>query len=182
MTARIYLTHDGKTQCIRQWALETGFNQQTLRTRHKAGLSDEKILTMPIRHGVRVAEKRERRKPYQWRTHKTRARELAFARTLATYNDEPKPRDVWDLPMEHDPWGQAACDVAIEGNLFTLNEAGHLMGVSRERIRQIEEGALRKLKRALNLSGDSRDVIELLLRAIETERGERARGDEEGET
>jgi RNA polymerase primary sigma factor len=34
----------------------------------------------------------------------------------------------------------------IEGKVYTLEELGQLFGVTRERIRQIEEKALRKLR------------------------------------
>lgn len=52
----------------------------------------------------------------------------------------------WEkLAWDDDPWAQYAVESHPEGML--LEEIGELMGLTRERVRQIEEAALRKLKR-----------------------------------
>ncbi|MBI4236778.1 MAG: RNA polymerase sigma factor RpoD, partial [Chloroflexi bacterium] len=33
-----------------------------------------------------------------------------------------------------------------DGKEYTLNEVGHIMGITRERVRQIQTGALRRLR------------------------------------
>lgn len=49
--------------------------------------------------------------------------------------------------LSHSEKASCALDVADEGGL-TLEEVGELMGVTRERIRQIEEIALRKVRKS----------------------------------
>ncbi|MCD8396096.1 MAG: hypothetical protein LUD12_02725 [Lachnospiraceae bacterium] len=43
-----YLTLDGKTKPLNDWAKELGFKPITLRRRLKSGWSDEAILTTPV--------------------------------------------------------------------------------------------------------------------------------------
>lgn len=46
-----YITHNGKTQTLSQWARETGINKRTLSYRiDKLNWSVEKALTTPVRH------------------------------------------------------------------------------------------------------------------------------------
>lgn len=47
---------------------------------------------------------------------------------------------------------------AEEGRQYTLEEIGRVMGVTRERIRQIEETALRKMWRALDSMGRRENI------------------------
>lgn len=46
--SNILLTFNGKTQCLADWAKETGIQHETLRGRYKSGWSVEDILTTPI--------------------------------------------------------------------------------------------------------------------------------------
>lgn len=41
---KVLLTHNGKTQCLKDWALELGLNPATLTVRRKKGLPVEQIL------------------------------------------------------------------------------------------------------------------------------------------
>ena len=43
------LTHDGKTQCLTDWAAETGLNRGSLESRLNSGWSIERALTTPAR-------------------------------------------------------------------------------------------------------------------------------------
>ena len=67
-------------------------------------------------------------------------------------------RELWpganDLPWEADGVAQGLLE---QYGPFTLEEVGVFLGVSRERIRQIEEIALRKLKGALEDEGFTRE-------------------------
>jgi hypothetical protein len=47
------LTFNGKTQCLTDWAAETGISIDGLRARLKAGLSVEEALTRPVGRWVR---------------------------------------------------------------------------------------------------------------------------------
>jgi hypothetical protein len=66
-------------------------------------------------------------------------------------------KDVWDL------FPSCALDVADGGYVRTLDEIGGYLNVTRERVRQIEATALRKLRQALYLGHDPRlkDVLVL---------------------
>jgi hypothetical protein len=46
---RVFLTHDGRTQALFEWARETGIQVRTLWHRVNAGWSDKEVLTTPIR-------------------------------------------------------------------------------------------------------------------------------------
>jgi hypothetical protein len=53
---------------------------------------------------------------------------------------------TWEcLPWQDAPWAQAFVDVHPDG--ATLELVGEVLGITRERVRQIEEVALRKLRR-----------------------------------
>ena len=45
------LTLGGKTQCLSAWEEELGISSTTIRSRIKAGMTDEEALTTPIRRG-----------------------------------------------------------------------------------------------------------------------------------
>jgi hypothetical protein len=47
--ANVWLTHDGRTMTVRQWATELGINYQTLGNRVRNGWTAEEALTTPIR-------------------------------------------------------------------------------------------------------------------------------------
>lgn len=42
------ITHDGKTQCLSEWAEETGINRETISSRIKRGLSIKESLTTMV--------------------------------------------------------------------------------------------------------------------------------------
>jgi hypothetical protein len=45
----IFLTYDGRTMCMTDWAREKGWSVSPIRRRKKLGWSDERILTTPLR-------------------------------------------------------------------------------------------------------------------------------------
>jgi len=61
------------------------------------------------------------------------------------YMDVFKVKDRYDGPEEMPAGGSCALDLADLGGM-TLEEVGAHLNVSRERIRQIEENALRKMR------------------------------------
>jgi hypothetical protein len=52
----------------------------------------------------------------------------------------------WNIVEAQHPQATCVLDIADQGGI-TLEELGQMMGLTRERIRQIEEGALGKLKK-----------------------------------
>lgn len=69
----------------------------------------------------------------------------------------------WDLPWERDPHARGVVRRNPDG--MTLQEVGDLWGVSRERIRQIEDGALRKLEFRARIGALPREwIVELFER------------------
>ena len=89
---------------------------------------------------------------------------------LAGGSNEPRPCGwitcKWYLPrMEWDAKITCALDVADLGG-STLEEVGAAMGITRERVRQIEERTLRKLKvtdRTFVSRGSLRDLSEVVV-------------------
>lgn len=57
----------------------------------------------------------------------------------------PKSWSWSSLPWERDPWAQGWVDAHAHG--ATLEEVGRALGLTRERVRQVEEVAFRKLRR-----------------------------------
>lgn len=53
---RVMITHDGKTQCIADWARDIGIKENTLRVRLKKGWSVEKALLGSVRNTHRYIE------------------------------------------------------------------------------------------------------------------------------
>lgn len=99
---------------------------------------------------------------HRWRTAKFRVRVLQYAneRTGGGF------MSVDRAPLAYDPWCQAAIADAYECGGYSLERTGEILGgITRERVRQIEEGAFRKIKRAIGKFG--RDEILTLLRGIE---------------
>ena len=87
--------------------------------------------------------------------------EIALAVPLATQVDltaqagEPHAWN-WDvLPFDDDPWAQAFVRAHPSG--ATLEEVGRALGLVRERVRQIEETALRKIRRAEGADDEPED-------------------------
>lgn len=52
----------------------------------------------------------------------------------------------WHLPLDQDPHGRAAIQIAEDLGGMTLDMVGALMGITRERVRQIEASAIRKVR------------------------------------
>lgn len=75
---------------------------------------------------------------------------------------------AYDAPWALDDVAQA---VVAEIGPMTLAEVGECLGVSRERVRQVEESALRKLAATLEADGAAAEAIDLL-RAWAAERGD----------
>lgn len=61
-TSRVVrLTHAGKTQCLADWATETGIGRMTIRKRLRSGWGVAASLTRPVRDWAEIeAKKRER--------------------------------------------------------------------------------------------------------------------------
>lgn len=53
----VLLTHNGKTQCVADWAVELGFNTSSLHDRRRLGWTVEEILTVP--KNTRIADWRK---------------------------------------------------------------------------------------------------------------------------
>lgn len=155
MTKARRLTHpDGRTKTPHQWAAELRISPRTLYSRIADGWDAARILTTPPRTyaGIRSARAHE----WQVDPHQTLIRELAKCAsergTLSHRLRRPPLRDMWDVPLERDPWAQAAIDVAAEDGGMTLDEIGVLMGgICRERVNQIVRVACKKLLAAKEL-------------------------------
>lgn len=168
------LTIRGVTKSIPEWAEESGVPAWKVYKRSRQGV-DPELCISPIRSLESL-----QRKPYRWRTEKQRRQWFRAARMVAEYMDRTPPRDVWDMPLEDDPWAQAAIDVACEEGHLTLDDIGKLMGVSRERVRQVAEIALRKLCRIEETAGRRNAIVDAL-RELDAERSCKVDPDEGGE-
>ena len=160
MSARKSLTHDGRTQSIGDWSCELGIPVKRLYDRIRQGWSVDRVMVAEQMRGEKAWHGRL---GYAWDLPNERRDALADERKVARYSGNREPKNVWDLPLEDDPWAQAAIEVATEEGGFTLDEIGHLMGgLSRERVRQVEEQALRKADRIARLRGHRGGIVELL--------------------
>lgn len=169
MTSRVTITLNGRAQSPEEWADELGLRVQTIYNRRYKGLSDEECLA-PVRmpgRGVRRPDS-----AYRWRTQWLRDKALADAQDTARARGKTAPKDVWDLPMSRDPWALGAIDAAEGDGRFTLNEIGHLMGLSRERVRHFETSAIRKIRAACGRDCTDAEIV-AMLREVEIERAAR---------
>ena len=148
------LTVNGESLTIAQWATRATVRESNIRKRMRAGLPPEECI-LPVRDS-------RRRTPYRWRTESIRRRVAHEARHVAFLSGRKPPLDAWDLPLEEDPWGQAAIESAATDGPLTLDEVGILLGVSRERVRQIEEIALRKLRRIEETGMRASGIVDML--------------------
>ncbi len=168
----VTMTFHGRTMTLIDWARTVGISVASLRTRRALHWSDDECLGTPIR-SVSSAKRgmpKTRRAPYRWVCQAERDATLRAERAGARRLGAKPPREMWDVPIELDPWGKAAIDVATEDGGLTLREVGELMGVSRERIRQIESVAMAKVRAWCRENGTD---VAGLLGEIDALRGER---------
>lgn len=160
MKTSIYLTHpDGRVMPVREWAETLGVQEKRLRARIRQGWPDADVLTRAMRQGKWMGRTREPAVKPPEELAGALKRERAAARALG----RKVPREMWDVPIERDLWAQCLAEVAREMGGFTLDEIGHLMGgLSRERVRQVEEQAMRKADRIARLRGHRGGIVELL--------------------
>lgn len=52
-----YITYEGKTMIIADWAREIGTSRQTIRSRIEAGWTDEQIVKTPVDYSNRISKK-----------------------------------------------------------------------------------------------------------------------------
>jgi len=172
----VYITHGGVRMRMVDWARHLGIPKETMIDRVRRGVIDERLLSrssMRERHEIVDANGRSQTLT-EW------AREFGvypsvLCRRIQRHGvDKALSADAFpvkcitkregtswwpelDHPWEDDPRAQYV--VAHHPDGITLDEVGLLLGVTRERVRQIEESALRKLK---NQHG-SREVVAFLL-------------------
>lgn len=139
--------YDGQSLTIRELGDTYGVPVKTVQSRMSQGWDVVRAMETPLYLTNRGG--------HQWRTRGLRAAALAHERSLPRGDAEPKPRTVEDVPLERDPWSQAAIDVAAEDGGFTLDEVGDIQGgVSLERIRQVQESAFRKIRSRASLGDE----------------------------
>jgi hypothetical protein len=137
------ITWNGKTQNAKAWAAEIG------------GIRPQKLLNRVLRvESGEVDYDLDRAmnpKPLQrgW-TPITRKRHPIRVEMAAAIN----------VPYWADDWVWYVTHVHPDG--LTLDQVGEFYGLTRERIRQIENGAMRKVRKAAELKGKSVDLRELL--------------------
>jgi hypothetical protein len=143
------VTHDGRTQSVKAWAAEVGRSPQVMATRIKRWedgvyTEDQTFGKAALPCGGDYRKRAERRKPVN--------AEMAA---------------MIDVPYADDPYAQKVVNANL-GEGLSLDEIGQLYGMSRERVRQIENGAMRKIARRMR--GDEAAKIVSMLRAIEADR------------
>jgi len=173
----VNITRGDETRCLAEWARMLGIPKSTLAFRIRRGVRGERLLARgKIGRNVAITSHGKTQNMSAW------ARELGislsvFSRRVSAMGadaaissggrslfpgDLARSKDLswWpelDHPWEDDP--RAKYVVAHHPDGITLDEIGLLLGVTRERVRQIVESALRKLK---NQPG-SREVVAFLL-------------------
>lgn len=69
------------------------------------------------------------------------------------------PPDFVGIPKKREDQASYYVSPSLTRGNYTLEEIANMMGLTRERVRQIEANALRKLRRALRLRGIDADLI-----------------------
>lgn len=96
----------------------------------------------------------------------------------ATWSRERTGEPAWEgfdeLPYEEDDRAWYVCQVH-KGSGLNLEQVGELVGLTRERVRQVQLQAMRKLRRRLELHPDGVAILQqlMLLSQERTKRGER---------
>jgi hypothetical protein len=62
----VFITWNGKTQCVADWSIETGINHETISKRIKSGWSPEEALTTPPLNGKAIQFNGETRTISEW--------------------------------------------------------------------------------------------------------------------
>ena len=137
------ITWNGKTQNAKAWSAELG------------GIAPQKLLTrvMRVERGE-VSYDLDRAmdpRPLQRGWNPIQRKRFPLRKEMS---------DAWNLPLWADDWVWYVTHVHPDG--LTLDQVGEFYGLTRERIRQLEEGALRKLRKAAELKGKTLDMRELL--------------------
>jgi hypothetical protein len=136
MTTSVSLSWEGRTLSVTAWAADPavaalGITVPVIYSRLRLGWPTSRILTQP------TAPRRE--------------------------NGYRRARQTSSIVDPHLPWelDEAARDfVAKHPDGGTLHEVGEALGVTRERVRQIEEKALRKLARSIEQQhGEARALL-----------------------
>lgn len=129
------ITAWGSTRTLREWAEYLGVSPAGIRSRiYKKGMTPHEAVTKP------------------WAAHAGKRKRGA----------RPSAEPI--LPDLHVPWEESDWSwyvVAHHPNGLTLDEIGQLMGITRERVRQIEQKAFGKLLR----NKEAREVLRDLLDA-----------------
>lgn len=139
------ITWRGQTKNAKEWGAELGIAPQVLLTRvmriesgDAAYSLDRAMNPAPMQRGWDKETGYRKRKPIR-----------------------EEMLQAFDVPYWADDWAWFVVESHI-GEGITLDEIGQLYGVTRERIRQYEVSAMRKIRRYLALTGRAMGVRELL--------------------
>lgn len=134
------LAHEGREQTVAQRAGEIGIKPSTLMKRLEQ-----------VRRGLLTIERAMN--PERVRITRTtiRARKLPIRQEMV---------DAIPLPFWADDWTWYITKVHPDG--LTLEQISELHGLTRERVRQVEEAAMRKVKKLERLRGTAVDIVGLL--------------------
>lgn len=105
-------------------------------------------------------------KSYEWLCVKERSNWLKSLNILPISKKVKDP--IWDMPLEYDPWAQAAIDVAKESGGLDLHTIASIMDMTPAQINEIEIRALRKLY--LNSSTTDQVSVKTLLSEVSIHR------------
>lgn len=131
----------GETRTVEGWARHLGDGVESLRRRLNAFAMLPPELALSLPKGIRIRDV-PLGAPKSW---------------------------TWDvLPWESDRWAQRW--VAAHPGGATLAEVGEAIGVTRERVRQLEENGLRKFERAARKQGLSVQAMFEALRELRDQR------------